>query len=1313
MRRAARIGLWSLGALAGLLLIVVCGVLIYGNSDAGRAAIPGITARLTGGTVKIKGLNGDFPRRLTLAHLEQVDDQGIWLSADDIRIDWNPWVYLTSGISVQDLHAAHLSMERTPHSKPGPPSTRDPSMPRIELDQVSVDVVELGAAVAGLPASLKLNGKALLRSVRDMQFDAQASRIGGDGEYIIYYAFTRRQMEARLKLHEPAGGPLEHIIGLPGLGALDVDGSFTGPRTGEVLKLAVKAGGLAGEAHGTLNLEDLSADLSFAFEASRMQPRDDLGWSHAALRGRWQGSLRTLNADGHLEVQQLRVPGQVAAASVAADIKSEQGDVHLTGAVNGLRLPGPNAALLSDSPLTLDARMQLNQALRPLTLSATHRLFALRTQLDTQAGARGPFDLRLNDLLPLAALVGQHVEGSADMHGSIDATAETTQLKLAADVSLKPIADSWQQLLGERARLDLAGSIANQQISLDTLKIGGRALSASANGSYAKGSIKARWDLELSELTALSAALAGKLRAQGTLEGRQEALAVEAHADATLAVHGSAPGDVAADIKVRGLPGAPTGSLDLQGTLDEAPLHAQIELATSEHLLHTVIRRAEWKSAALKGEVATHLNSGLSAGEVQLGIAELGDLSKLSGMELAGHFNADVKLAAQDGRTHLALDADAADLKVAQLAGTVHLSGQGFADSFPFDAHIQLPDWRGAPLDVLSSAKIDASAKALEFSQLTAKYREQTIKLLEPARLNFATGLSVDTLRLGAQKAELKLQGAILPQAALTASLSRVGPDLINAFMPNLLAAGSIEAHADLHGALQTPTGRIELTAENLRFADDAAVGLPATRLQAKAELEGSTAQLEAHLTAGEETQLLVAGKAPLAADGQVDLKVSGKTSVRLLNPLLEARGQHAEGSIEIDASVTGSVSDPKIGGTARLSQASWRDYARGMSLTNIAAELEGRDGAVTIKTLTATAAPGTLKVSGSVGVLQPAIPVDLRITGENAQPIVSKLVTSNLNADLHVSGNLHERLDVQGKLHLNRTLIGIPNALPPNVAVLDVRRRGKKALPQAAAKPLLIALDIQVDAPQQILVQGRGLDAEMGGALHIGGTGDAPAVSGGFDLLRGNFSLASTRLNFKSGRVGFDGSGLQQRIDPTLDFLAETQLSDGAVRLRISGYADAPLFEFSSDNNSAPDEIMAKLLFGQDPSKLSALQLAQVGAALASLSGVGGDSSPLVKLQRSLGLDRLSVGSAEGSRTGSTTDTNGASIEAGRYVSRRVYIEARQSTTGVSQLEADIDIVKGLKLQTRLGNGTASVQGTTPDNDPGSSVGLSYQFEY
>jgi translocation and assembly module TamB len=136
-------------------------------------------------------------------------------------------------------------------------------------------------------------------------------------------------------------------------------------------------------------------------------------------------------------------------------------------------------------------------------------------------------------------------------------------------------------------------------------------------------------------------------------------------------------------------------------------------------------------------------------------------------------------------------------------------------------------------------------------------------------------------------------------------------------------------------------------------------------------------------------------------------------------------------------------------------------------------------------------------------------------------------------------------------------------------------------------------------------------------------------------------------------------------------------------------------------------------LLFGVPGSQLSTMQHVQIGLALASLGGVGGDGSanPMVKIQKSLGLDRLSVGSAAGTTPG--TENTGASIQAGRYISSRVYVEARQSTTGFSQVEADVELNKHLKLQTRLGNGTATVQGTTPDNDPGSSIGLIYQFEY
>ena len=340
-------------------------------------------------------------------------------------------------------------------------------------------------------------------------------------------------------------------------------------------------------------------------------------------------------------------------------------------------------------------------------------------------------------------------------------------------------------------------------------------------------------------------------------------------------------------------------------------------------------------------------------------------------------------------------------------------------------------------------------------------------------------------------------------------------------------------------------------------------------------------------------------------------------------------------------------------------------------------------------------------------------MPLDLKITAKNAQPIASSLITANLDADLGIKGTLLQRLDVDGTIKVHRATVGIPDSLPPDVAVLDVRRRGQKAQVATTSK-LVVGLGVAVEAPQEILVQGRGLDAELGGKITVSGTSDQPLVSGGFDLLRGSFTIAGNKLSFTQGRVGFDGAGLRKKIDPTLDFTAQATVTDATVTLRITGVADAPRFEFSSVPTLPQDDIMARLLFGEGAAQLNALQLAEIGAALATLSGVGGSgSNPLTKLQKTLGLDRLSVGANTTTSATGAQENSGAAIAAGRYVSKRVYIEGKQSTTGTSQVQVDVDLTKHLKLQTRLGNGTATTQGTTPENDPGSSIGLSYQFEY
>ena len=1312
MRRSVKILAWTLGGLVLLLILAIGTVLIVGNTSAGRAQIEKLVARLTGGNVQLSGLAGSFPSHLTLEELQLRDAAGVWLTANKIELDWTPWSYLEGRLQIDRLQVASIDMERLPQSSSTTTSHGEPSIPRIDVAQASLNVVHLGAKLAGAPASLAANGSAHLRSVSDMLFDASARRIDGDGQYELHLHFDVQRMDGALKLHEPANGPLENILSLPGLGALEATLNLGGLRSAERLDLSLQAGELKGHAEGSLNLNELSADLAFAFESAAVSPRPDLGWDRGVLRGRWLGSLRSLNADGHLEVTRLRVPGQLQAAALTADVAAVQGKADLHALIQGLRIPGSQPKLLEADPVKIDASVRLDDPARRVELTASHRLFGLKGQAVTAGEQSAALELRLPNLAPFAAYAAQDLRGSAVINAQLAGYPATTRVKLDANATLTPGTQVWAAAVGDRARFEFSGAFKDDMLSIEDAKLSGRALLLSARGSVGGRGIDGRWELSLPDLSVVSAVLAGNLKGSGSVQGPLTALAADAKFSSTLSVRGSPSGDLAAEVKVRGLPSAPNGTLTAKGSLDGAPLNLDVSMErNAERVFRAVIHQATWKSAHAEGDLNLTTDKQELHGLLTVSVAQLQDLQRLLGLEIAGSLTGNLALQPDGQRTRARLEVDAKDLTLSGLAGSVHLAGEGFTDSFAFKVGVDLPKLNGVAVTLGASGNFNLDAQEISVASALGSYSGQEIRLLEPTRIYFGNGIAVDQLKLGAQKAELDVQGQFSPSLALRASLRQVQPALVNVFLPNLLAAGVIEAHADLHGSFKAPTGEIAVNALGVQSADDAALGLPPANIHITAGLRGHTADIDARLDAGSASQLTALGQAPLAADGDVDMKINGRADVGLMNAFLEARGQHASGQLEINATVTGTVAAPQITGALDLKNGKINDYVRGISLTDIAAQVVGNEGTLQIKSFTAAAAPGTVSMSGSVGVLQKGIPVDLQITARNAQPLVSKLITSNLNADLTIKGTARERIDVAGSMHLNRTLIGIPNGLPLNVAVLDVRRRGTKA-PPVREKPLIIGLNVAVQAPDEVLVQGRGLDARMRGDLQIGGTTDSPYVTGGFDLERGTFSLATGRLNFTEGRVSFNGAGLQNKIDPTLDFTASAVIGDTTATMHITGLADAPVFDFSSSPSKPQDEIMALLLFGAPTQQLTPLQLAQVGAALASMSGVGGSNSlnPLVKIQKSLGLDRLSIGA--GATNPQTGQDSGASIEAGRYVSKRVYIEAKQSTAGTSQVEADVDLTKHLRLQTRLGNGTA-VQGTTPDNDPGTSIGLIYRFEY
>jgi translocation and assembly module TamB len=1323
MRRALKISACVAGGLVALILLLLGALLIIGNTDSGRALIVRLTAQLTKGHVHLSGINGSFPAALDLDRLELSDDRGVWLFADHISLRWSPMELLTRHIQVDTLHVARLHIERPPlPDKEKKPSTT-PSIPRSDLAHLSIDTLELGPELAGTAVSLVVHGTAHLNSLQDATANIVAQRTGGIGDYELQVQFDPARMAGTLKVQEPANGPLENILKIPGLGDLSVLAKLSGPRAAESIQLTLDAGALHGKANGTIDLNEISADLQYSLTASEMTPFAGLTWKSIDLQGRWHGTVKTPSANARLRAKELQVPGGTRIAALAADLNAEAGLLRLQSTVEGLQIPGPSPTLFQNAPLNLNATVHLNDEQRPVEITATHPLFALKANAITAGQQSAQIDLRLPDIAPFAALGGQTARGDATIKAQV--SRHSTSTHLAADISatLDGGKAAWAGLLrGGNTRLQLAGDLTDEKVAIDRLQLTGPSLSMSANGSVSRAAsadLDIRLDLSLPNLAKVSPALAGTLKLSGKVNGPGNSLSAAADLTSTLSIHGSPSGTISATVLANGLPKTPRGTVEAHGDLDGAPLVLNVSVEQEANTVHAIIRHADWKSAHIEGDIRGGADLAQARGNVALRMNQLGDLNRLLGSTLQGSVTGNLALAPVSGHSHAQLQIDAHDVVTGSITTNAQLSAEGGLDALNIKLAAQSPAVGGEPASVTSTAQLNTSAQELHLADLQATYHGQTVKLLSPARLSFADGLSVDDLKLGAQEARVEVSGRLSPTLDARASLRQLKPDLINAFVPHLLASGTIQADVQVQGSFAAPTGKVRLDATGLRAANDAALGLPATDIHAGAQLLAKTADIDAKLTAGSGSQLALKGSAPLAADGALNLKLTGNLDMGLLNPLLEARGRHVTGALTIDTTVTGATASPEIGGKIRLAKGTLRDYTQGTNLSDINGELTGEHGTLKIESLTARAAPGTVSVEGTIGILQPQIPVDLKLTAKNAQPIANNIITANLDANMKIHGTARARLDVAGTIHINRADVEIPSGLPPNVAVLDVRRPGQKAPPKPE-QPLVIGLDVTLDAPRQILVKGRGLDSELGGEIRVRGTTEDPIVSGGFELQRGTFTLASSKLTFSSGSNGtvtFNGAGLKNKIDPTLDFTAQTVVGDVTAIVRITGLADSPKIELSSTPDLPQDEILARLLFGVPASQLTTTEVVQIGAALATLgSGGGGGFNPVAKIQKALGLDRLTVGSA--ASTGSTAgnsqqQNNGYSIEAGRYVSSRVFVAVKETTTGASQLAVDVDLTKHLKLQTRLGNGTATEQGTTPENDPGSSVGIAYQFEY
>jgi translocation and assembly module TamB len=1336
------------GIVVLLPVVLILLVLVIANTGPGRRLIEGEAKSLTGGMVVMSGLSGRFPDALRLAHLDIRDAKGAWLSLDNVVLDWSPTALIGRIAAIDRLTAERISVPRLPEpaasDAPAKPASKGGfSLPvHVDLRALHVARLELGAPVAGAAAIAKIDGDGSFDSLAEARANITIYRIDGPGTYRLAATLTHSAINARLVAAEPQGGLLGGLAKLPALGALGLTATIDGPRSALRTDVKLAAGPLNAAANGTVDLVDQSAALDVSLNAPAMSPRPDISWSGITLQAHVHGPFTTPDVSAHAVLQDVK-GGGAALKTLTLDATGNRGAVDAQTVIAGLVIPSANPALFAGAPLDLSVHADLDKPNTPVRFALKHPLLTA----DGTAQASGAISAHIHtvvpDLAPLAAI------GKVDLRGRTEATASMAINGNDTDLTLDGTAEfSGGQvpvptLLGHTT-YGVTAKLTGQDIVISRAVLDGKAAHLAVTGTDTHAGLDLALKLGLADLAALSPDLRGALQIAAKASGPQTGLSVQADIKGDVGTATIPKDPIAVTIAAQNLPAKPSGTMEATGRFAGSPVTLTALLDRQDDGgFHAVLKRADWKSFSADADMVLAKGTRFPTGKISARMTRLADLGPLIGQAIAGGLTAKITTNSPSGGTPVAkidvqattiaasgaavgrasltgsvrdpagkqpdvaltLTADGIEAKT--LTGAARLTANGTLDALMLRATSAL-QVSGEPATLATQALLDLPRSAVTLQALTATYKSENLRLSAPAHIDFGKTVAVDRLRVALGAATLDVAGKISPALDLTVSLRNVTPELAKPFAPTLQAAGLVAADAHLTGTLSAPTGTMRVQASGIRMRTGPAASMPAASLLATANLQGGTAHIDMHAEAGPKLHLAANGSAPLRQGAPLAMHAAGTFDLSLLNPILNASGRRADGMMALNATIGGTTAAPRIDGAVTLSPGEIQDFTQGVRIQGIAARLTEDGDTLHIDHFSAKAGPGTMSLTGTVGVLAPGLPVDVHFSASNARPLSSDLLTAYLDANVSVKGQAAGTLQASGKIFLRKADINIPNGLPPSVATLNVRRPGYKPPPPPSnAPPATIDLSLKIDAPNSIFVRGHGLDSELGGSLEIAGTAASPQISGGFQMRRGSISVAGTTLTFSKGEVGFDGSSVTGKIDPTLNFVADSSSGSVTATLTVGGYADAPKITLSSVPDLPQDEVLAHLLFGESVKDLSAIQIAEIASALAELSGVtGGGGDPLGAVRKGLGLDRLSVGGGSGS--------NGASVQAGRYVARGVYVGAKQATSGGgTAAEVQIDLTKRLKATAQLATGGGSVQGATPENDPGSTIGLQYQFEY
>ena len=505
----------------------------------------------------------------------------------------------------------------------------------------------------------------------------------------------------------------------------------------------------------------------------------------------------------------------------------------------------------------------------------------------------------------------------------------------------------------------------------------------------------------------------------------------------------------------------------------------------------------------------------------------------------------------------------------------------------------------------------------------------------------------------------------------------------------------SLRGRARIEGALRAvdkTSGTVLVESVNYR---DGGIELSGKDLSARMDPAGVRWTGGTILAAGNPVR--ISGK--VSWGGALDVRVEGKlpaSAVRLAVPSVFDR---LDGTVTIEARVTGSREDPSIVGTGRLEGGVLSFIGYNQLFEGIRADAVISREKIVFEHFEARSGGGYVDGWGEVPLKMDAGQrlyfsvdfLDMRYPyPEEFSPVVQGHVELlGPVDDLLATGDV----EVQSARYTK--------TLRPEKALIDFGKRLSDVSARREKSDFRVRLDINAIADGTVRIRNNLADATAKGEFRIVGDTTRVIILGSFDVVDGTVEFGGNRYELKRATVDFQDP---RKNNPRLDVRAETKKGNVTVTVSVTGTFDKYEVDMFSDPPLGKNDIVALLSLGVTTQALAGQEGAVGSAAAASIALGPYKGGVEDKIRGVVGLDRFAIEPG----FSSTTKTFEPRFIVGKSFGDRASVSMSTSvgTSADSSATAEIKLRENIFLQGSWQSAT-----TTQEGDLGADLKFRYRY--